>query len=101
MAMLLRLSSTSAPRRASPRRIDVLLAAQDGDATVLPTLSAAAFEPALIQRNSPNRQIDMLAAANTEQTLAKLDAPGAWLQVPAHGRAQSAQVLDIAPGSNR
>ncbi|MGE3972532.1 MAG: CHAT domain-containing protein [Porticoccaceae bacterium] len=93
MTVLLRLSATSAPRRTAPRRIDVLLAAQDGDANVLPTLSAAAFEPALIQRNSSNRQIDTLAAASREQALAKLAEPGAWLHVSAHGRTQSDRLL--------
>jgi len=93
MVVLLRLGATSPPRRAAVRRIDVLLAAQDGDGNVLPTLTAAAFEPALIQRSSPNRRIDTLAAASREQTLAKMGEPGAWLHVSAHGRTQSDRLL--------
>jgi CHAT domain-containing protein len=93
--VLLSLVAEPAPRRAAPERIAVLLAAQDGDvaANGLPTLSAAAFEPALIQRDSPNRQIQALAVASREQTLSLLAEPGAWLHVSAHGRTQSDRLL--------
>ena len=92
--VLLRLAAESEPRRAAAERIAVLLAAQgDVAANGLPTLSAAAFEPALIQRDSPNRQIQALAVASREQTLSLLAEPGAWLHVSAHGRTQSDRLL--------
>lgn len=93
--VLLRLTTTVAPRRTAPERIAVLLAAQDTDTAArgLPALSAAAVEPALIQRSSPNRQVITRAAASREQALFTLAEPGAWLHVSAHGSTQTDRLL--------
>ncbi|PKM06943.1 MAG: hypothetical protein CVV14_10625 [Gammaproteobacteria bacterium HGW-Gammaproteobacteria-4] len=92
--VLLNLVTEPVPHQAAPAGITVLLAAQDdGAVNGLPVLGAAAFEPALIQRDSPDRQVQTMAATSREQALLQLSASGAWLHVSAHGRSQTDRLL--------
>lgn len=92
---LLRLTAAPARHGAATRRIDVMIAAQDGAlaTSALPELVAAPFEEASIRRQLPGFRVQALAAAGREQVLAQLATPGAWLHVSAHGTTRSDRLV--------
>lgn len=104
---LLRLTVAPAQYADPTKRIDIMIAAQNGTfaTRALPELVAAPFEETSIRRQSPGFRVQALAAAGREQLLARLAAPGAWLHVSAHGTTRSDRLvasgiwLDaVAPG---
>jgi hypothetical protein len=83
----------SAPRALSGSGpIDVLIAAQ-GEASGLPSLTSAAWEPALIEHAVPAQQVRAAPLDDRMRLLGTLGESGAWLHVAAHGLTRSRHLL--------